>query len=77
MAPPAPPEVAAPWPLPAGLAAMRQIRLVARRQLRLLFADHIYFLFLAVLPFAVGGADPADPRRFRPGPAQTEQLQPP
>ncbi|OBG35676.1 ABC transporter, partial [Mycobacterium alsense] len=49
-APPAPPEVAAPWPRPAGLATNRQIRLLARRQLRLMFADRIYVLFLAILP---------------------------
>ena len=50
--PTAPPEVAAPWPLPAELSANRQIRFVARRQVRLLFADRAYFLFLAFLPFA-------------------------
>jgi ABC transport system ATP-binding/permease protein len=49
------PEVAAPWPPPAGLAIMRQIRLVTRRQIRLLFADRIYLLFLAVLPVALAG----------------------
>lgn len=52
-APPAPPEVAAPWPLPAELPVKRQIGLVARRQLRLLGADPVYFLFLAVLPFVL------------------------
>jgi ABC-type multidrug transport system ATPase subunit len=49
------PEVAAPWPPPAGLAIMRQIRLVTRRQIRLLFADRVYLLFLAVLPVALAG----------------------
>lgn len=52
-APTTPPEVAAPWPPPAGLPAKRQIRLLARRQLRLIVADHVYFLFLAVLPFVL------------------------
>jgi ABC-type multidrug transport system ATPase subunit/ABC-type multidrug transport system permease subunit len=49
--PSAPPEVAAPWSLPAELPVKRQIGLLIRRQLRLLFADHVYLLFLAVLPF--------------------------
>ena len=74
MAPPAPPEVAAPWPLPAGLPAMRQMRLVARRQLRLLFADHIYFLFLAVLPFLLAALTlliPGDSGLERPKPSSS------
>ena len=53
LGPAAPPEVTAPWPLPAGLGAMRQIRLVAGRQVRLLFADRAYLLFLAFLPFVL------------------------
>ena len=74
MAPPAPPEVAAPWPLPAELPAMRQMRLVARRQLRLLFADHIYFLFLAVLPFLLAALTlliPGDSGLDRPKPSSS------
>jgi ABC-type multidrug transport system ATPase subunit len=51
--PTAPPEVAAPWPLPAKLSANRQIRLVVGRQGRLLLANRVYFLFLALLPFVL------------------------
>jgi ABC transport system ATP-binding/permease protein len=51
--PTAPPEVAAPWPLPAKLGANRQIRLVVGRQVRLLLANRVYFLFLALLPFVL------------------------
>jgi ABC transport system ATP-binding/permease protein len=47
------PPVAAPVPPPAGLTVKQQIRLVARRQLRLLFANPIYFLRLALLPFGL------------------------
>jgi ABC transport system ATP-binding/permease protein len=50
MGPTAPPEVAAPWPRPAGLAASKQIRLVVGRQVRLLLASRVYFVFLALLP---------------------------
>ena len=67
----APPEVAAPWPLPAELPWQRQIRLVARRQLRLFFADRVYFLFLAVLPFVLAALTlliPGDSGLDRPGP---------
>ncbi len=49
----APPEVAAPGPLPAELPMKRQIRLLARREVRLLFADRFYFFFLAILPFVL------------------------
>jgi ABC transport system ATP-binding/permease protein len=49
--PTAPPEVAAPWPLPAELAANRQIRLVVGRQVRLLLGKRVYLVFLALLPF--------------------------
>lgn len=68
---PTPPEVAAPWPLPAELPAKRQIRLLARRQLRLLFADHVYFLFLVVLPFVLAALTlliPGDSGLERPAP---------
>ncbi len=50
-----PPEVAKPGPPPAGLPLGRQIRLVARRQVRLLLAHPIYLSFLALLPFALAG----------------------
>jgi ABC transport system ATP-binding/permease protein len=72
LGPTAPPEVAAPWPPSAGLTAMRQIRLVAGRQVRLLVADRIYFLlFLAFLPFVLAGLTlliPGDSGLDRPGP---------
>ncbi len=48
-----PPEVAAPQPLPAELAIRRQIRFVARREVRLLFANRLYLFFLAVLPLVL------------------------
>src|SRR5262249_27088806 len=51
--PPTPPEVAEPWPLPAQLPTARQIRFVARRQLRLLVAERLNLLFLTVLPFVL------------------------
>ena len=51
----APPEVAAPSPPPAKPPMTRQIRLLARRDVRLIFADRLYFVFLAILPFALAG----------------------
>jgi ABC transport system ATP-binding/permease protein len=72
LAPSAPPEVTAPWPLPVELTTMRQIRLVARRQVRLLLADHIYLLFLAVLPFVLAALTlliPGDSGLGRPKPS--------
>ena len=48
-----PPVVATPWPLPAELPITRQIRLLARREVRLLFANRAYLFFLAVLPVAL------------------------
>ncbi|OSC38154.1 ATP-binding cassette domain-containing protein [Mycobacterium decipiens] len=51
---PAAPAVAAPEPPPTELALKRQFRLIVRRQARLLFADRRYFLFLALLPVALG-----------------------
>lgn len=54
-APTTPPEVAAPWPLPAKLPLNRQVRLLARREVRLIFAHRIYFSFCVVLPFALAG----------------------
>jgi len=49
-----PPSVAAPDRLPAQLGFGRQIRWVARRQARLLLAHRGYFVFLLLLPFALG-----------------------
>jgi hypothetical protein len=72
--PPGPPEVAAPWPLPAELSVERQIGLVARRQVRLFFADHVYFLFWAVLPFVLAALTlliPGDSGLDRPNPGGT------
>ncbi len=51
----APPEVAAPSPPPAEPSMTRQIRRLARRDVRLIFADRLYFVFLAILPFALAG----------------------
>ncbi|WP_297595061.1 ATP-binding cassette domain-containing protein [Mycobacterium sp.] len=67
----APPEVATPWTPPAGLPRNRQIRLVARREVRLLLAHRIYFAFLVILPFALAGLTlliPGDAGLTRPGP---------
>lgn len=56
-----PPRVAAtatpdsPSGKPARTSALRQVFTVARRQLRLLFADRGYFAFLMLLPFLLGG----------------------
>jgi ABC transport system ATP-binding/permease protein len=50
-----PPDVAAPWPLPARLPLNRQVRMLARREVRLTFAHRIYFCFLVLLPFALAG----------------------
>jgi ABC-type multidrug transport system ATPase subunit len=71
-APTAPPPVAAPGHPPAELTVKQQIRLVARRQARLLVADRVYFLFLAVLPFVLAALTlliPGDSGLARPGPS--------
>lgn len=68
----APPEVAAPWTPPAGLPRRRQIRLLARREVRLLLAHRSYFAFLAILPFTLAGLTlliPGDAGLTRPGPS--------
>ena len=44
------------------LTLPRQIWLVAGRQARLFFADRLYLLFLAALPFALAATDAADSR---------------
>lgn len=67
----APPEVAAPWAPPAGLPRHRQIRVLARREVRLLLAHRLYFAFLAILPFALAGLTlliPGDTGLARPEP---------
>jgi ABC-type multidrug transport system ATPase subunit len=51
--PPAPPPVAEPWAPPDEPTRARQLWLVLRRQPRLLFADRLYFVFLAALPFVL------------------------
>ncbi|WP_245843319.1 ABC transporter ATP-binding protein/permease, partial [Mycolicibacterium vulneris] len=70
-APTAPPEVAAPGPPPPVLSRNRQIRLLARREIRLLLGDRIYFAFLAILPFVLAGLAlliPGDSGLTRPDP---------
>ncbi|OBG54785.1 ABC transporter [Mycobacterium sp. E3298] len=52
---PAPPEIAPPTPPPAEAPLGRQIRLLARRDVRLLFADRLYVGFLVLLSFALAG----------------------
>nr|WP_245845271.1 ABC transporter ATP-binding protein/permease [Mycobacterium arosiense] len=73
-APTSPPEVAAPWPPPPALPRSRQIRLLARREARLLLGDRVYMAFLAVLPFVLAGLAlliPGDSGLARPGPNGT------
>ncbi|MEY8017898.1 ATP-binding cassette domain-containing protein [Mycobacterium servetii] len=52
-----PPTPAAPADLgaPAHTSVRRQLSTVTRRQVRLVVADRAYFLFLALLPFVMGG----------------------
>jgi ABC-type Na+ transport system ATPase subunit NatA len=74
LSPSTPPDVAAPWPLPAELTTGRQIRLLARRQVRLLFADRLYSFFLAVLPFVLAALIlliPGDAGLDRPKPSSS------
>ncbi|OBJ06865.1 ABC transporter, partial [Mycobacterium sp. 1482292.6] len=69
-APTTAPEVAAPWPPPPAAPRARQIRLLARREVRLLLGDRSYFAFLAVLPFVLAGLTlliPGDSGLARPG----------
>jgi ABC transport system ATP-binding/permease protein len=71
LGPMAPPEVAAPWPPPDQLTVQQQIQLVARRQVRLLFADRVYLLFLVFLPVVLAALTlliPGDSGLARPGP---------
>lgn len=53
--PSAPPAVAAPGRPPAELTTGQQLGLAIRRQLRLFVARRVSFLFLLLLPFALGG----------------------
>ncbi|HEY3996959.1 MAG TPA: ATP-binding cassette domain-containing protein [Mycobacterium sp.] len=72
--PTTPPDVAAPWPLPARLPLNRQVRLLARREVRLTFAHRIYFCFLVLLPFALAGLAlliPGDSGLERPKPGSS------
>jgi ABC-type multidrug transport system ATPase subunit len=74
-APTAPPPVAAPGPPPAELTVKRQLWLVARRQARLLVADRVYFIFLAVLPFVLAALTlliPGGSGLKRPGPSNPD-----
>jgi ABC-type multidrug transport system ATPase subunit len=67
-----PPTVVEPAPPPAELTVKRQIGLVARRQLRLLLAQPVFLLLMAVLPFALAGLTlliPGDSGLDRPGPS--------
>jgi ABC transport system ATP-binding/permease protein len=76
---------AASSPQPAKCRSLRQVRTVARRQVRLIAADRCYFLFLTVLPFVLGalslmvpgdvGLGAANPRGDAPNePAQIVTL---
>jgi hypothetical protein len=55
--PPPPSQAAAPGDLgtAARTSRRRQFSTIARRQIRLVVADRAYFVFLAVLPFVMGG----------------------
>lgn len=73
-APTIPPEVAAPGPPPRGLSRSRQIRLLVRREIRLLLGDRIYLAFLVILPFVLAGLAlliPGDSGLTRPDPGST------
>lgn len=73
-APTTPPEVAAAAPPPPGLSRNRQIRLLARREVRMLLGDRIYCAFLVILPFVLAGFAlliPGDSGLTRPDPGST------
>jgi ABC-type multidrug transport system ATPase subunit len=70
----APPTAAAPLPPPAELPRHRQIRLLARREVRTILANRSYLAFLAILPFVLAGLTlliPGDSGLARPGPSST------
>ncbi len=54
--PPAPPPAEKPAELgdPSHTSLIRQFSTIARRQVRLIFSDRGYFIFLAILPFIMG-----------------------
>jgi ABC transport system ATP-binding/permease protein len=54
--PPPPPEAEKPAELgdPSHTSLVRQFSTIARRQVRLIFSDRGYFIFLALLPFIMG-----------------------
>lgn len=52
---PAPPEVAAPSPPAPETPKVRQVRLLAGRDVRLILADRLYSAFLVILPFVLAG----------------------
>ncbi|MCV7244460.1 ATP-binding cassette domain-containing protein [Mycobacterium mantenii] len=52
--PPALTEAPAELGVPAQTSKRHQFSTIARRQVRLVVADHAYFLFLAILPFVMG-----------------------
>ncbi|WP_460010438.1 ABC transporter permease, partial [Mycobacterium avium] len=57
---------------PAALPVPRQVRWVARREIRLLLANRLYFAFLALLPFVLAGLTlliPGDSGLARPAPS--------
>jgi ABC-type multidrug transport system ATPase subunit len=53
--PPVQPEEHCEAGAPAHTSVLRQFSTVARRQIRLVVSDRAYFVFLAVLPFIMGG----------------------
>ena len=52
--PPEPPPPSAPRPRPRQTSALRQVSTIARRQIRLIFADRGYLMFLILLPVVLG-----------------------
>ncbi len=62
---PSPPTQAAPGDLgaPAHTSKSRQFSTIARRQVRLVVSDRAYFVFLALLPFIMGGLSLTVPGR--------------
>ncbi|MBX9641962.1 MAG: ATP-binding cassette domain-containing protein [Mycobacteriaceae bacterium] len=61
---------------PAHTSAVRQFSTIARRQVRLVIADRAYFLFLAVLPFILGGLSLTVPGHKGFGPAEATSSTP-
>nr|WP_257535106.1 ATP-binding cassette domain-containing protein [Mycobacterium ulcerans] len=68
---PTPPSVLEPERRPAELTFGAQVRLILRRQVRVFLASRLYFVFLALLPFALGALTlliPGDSGLDRPPP---------